>query len=114
MARNDYHVLMLRVLLFLYRRLKGETAKDPETYLTAPSEDFPVEPDYLRFVLAEMTDKGLISGFRVTRAWGGVIVLTVVDRIQITGGGIDYLVNNSALEKAKRFLKDLKENIPFT
>ena len=114
MAANDYHVIMLRVLLFLYRRLKGETAQNPETYLNAPSEVFPVEPDYLSRVLADMQDEGLISGYKVTRGWGGVIVLTTVDKIDITHAGIDYLMNNSALAKAKRFLKDLKEITPFT
>lgn len=113
MSKDDYHVLVLKILQFLYNRLKGKTAKDPEEYLQALTKDFPVQPEYFERILADLTEDGLISGYRVARAWGGdVIVLTVRAEIQITRKGIDYLFNNSNLEKAKQFMKDIKDMIP--
>ena len=37
-----------------------------------------------------------------------------LDDCRITPAGIEYLCDNSFIKKAKEFLKDIKEIIPFT
>ena len=39
---------------------------------------------------------------------------TQLDACRITPIGIEYLCDNSFMEKAKKFLKDIKEITPFT
>ena len=36
-----------------------------------------------------------------------------LDKCEITPKGIEYLTDNSTIEKAKRFMKDLKDILPF-
>ena len=43
----------------------------------------------------------------------GEIIISNLDQAQITPKGIEYLNENSLMEKAKKFLKETKEIMPF-
>lgn len=101
MAKNDYYVLVAKILVFLYRKLKGQISTKAEDYIIPMSKDFPVQEDYLNFVLMEMNRHEMIQGIKTTRAWGGdEIIISDLNHIMITQEGIDYLRENSAIRKA--------------
>lgn len=100
MAKDDYPVLAARILVFLYRRLKGKTDEKAEDYIMANTKDFPISDQYLSWVLKEMAGKGLIRGFTSTRVWGGEDIRTSsLSSIEITADGIEYLSSNSTIKK---------------
>lgn len=92
MARDDYYVIEEKFLVFLYRKLKGSTAKDAEEYLQPHTKDFPISEEYFRFVVGSLAEEGYISGYKIVKARGGeVIELNAMGDISITRKGIGYL-----------------------
>ena len=100
MAKDDYPVLVAKILVFLYRKLKGKTNEKATDYIIPNTKDFPISEQYLSWVLKEMADKGLIRGFTSTRVWGGEdIMISGLNDIEITADGIEYLSSNSTIKK---------------
>ena len=108
MARDDYYVLVGRILVFLYKRLKGKDKTNPTEYIAPLTDDFPVERDYLEYVIEQMLKQNLIENVNITRAWGGDIVLIDISKIRITPDGIDFLQENSKIRKVLNLIPQAK------
>lgn len=63
-----------------------------------------------KFILAP---EGYISGIVIDQDIDENIEIYNLDKCEITPKGIEYLTDNSTIEKAKRFMKDLKDILPF-
>lgn len=112
MAKDDYYVLAYRILAYLYVCLKQ--GQNPSMqYLVCDSDDFPVGKDYWNYIFEHLFTDGYIEGVTLLpimeKQTPGV---KLTERVRITPAGIDYLQNNSAMQKALGFLKNLKEIIP--
>lgn len=103
MAKDDYYVLVARILVYLYARVKGKDKRKPEEFLIPMSDDFPVTKEYFEFVITEMERHGYIQ-IQIIKAWGGKIVEMDIPGIQITQEGIDYLIENSKVRKAAKLI----------
>ncbi|MDY4064954.1 MAG: YjcQ family protein [Ligilactobacillus agilis] len=102
MAKDDYDVVVFRILVYLYAIFKGEQIFDQHIFLKVISK---VEEEYLYRVLEMMQSEGLIEGLQFKKAWGGVVILiNDLDDISITSDGIHYLLENSRMKKVKDFL----------
>lgn len=101
MAKDDYFTMVAKILVYLYRKLKHKTTLIVDEYLQPNTKDFPVQNDYFDYVLEQMVEQGLISGVTVTHAWGegNPVMVEITNRIQITAAGIEYLRNNSTINK---------------
>lgn len=100
MAKDDYYTIVAKILVYLYRRLKGETTQKVDEYLQPYTEDFPVKKDYFNYVLEQMVEQGFIDGVTVVKAWGGdTVMVSITDKIRILPAGIDYLRENSTIRK---------------
>lgn len=109
MAKNDYFVIVYQVLKYLYECLKqGE--KPELCYLCASTYSIP--ENYWTYIIISLVNEEYIKGIKVTSIKDGVVFGDLQDAI-ITPKGIEYLFENSLLEKAKKSLKDVKEMIPF-
>lgn len=109
MAKDDYFVIVYQVLKYLYECLKN--GKQPEPcYLR--SSMYSIPESYWEYILSSLIHDRYIAGITVTKVKGGVVYGDLQDAT-ITPKGIEYLFENSLLEKAKRTLKDTKEMIPF-
>lgn len=98
MAKDDYHVLMAKILVYLYAKMKGRKVPPAEEYIHPLSKDFPVREEYLNEVIDGMAEHGFVK-LQVVRAWGGDVVLRDVDRMKITLEGVEYLRDNSTIRK---------------
>lgn len=98
MARDDYYVIVGKILVYLYARLKGKAKAELLDYIHPMSEDFPISDDYLGFVLDEMLRHGYIR-MHITKGWGGKTVYRELESIQITQEGIDFLQDNFKVHK---------------
>lgn len=109
MAQNDYFVIVYRILKYLYDCLKkGE--KPENCYLEADMYNIP--NNYWSYIIISLINEEYIKGINIKTSKDGVAFGDLQDTI-ITPKGIEYLFENSLIEKAKKTLKDVKEMIPF-
>ena len=108
MAKDDFHVIAYRILSYLYTCLKEgrKPTGDDISY-----EKFKIPETYLNTVIGNLYKKGYIDGIIPYDAAGGV-TLYILDRPEITMDGVAFLQENSMMQKAKNFLKELKDFIP--
>lgn len=111
MAKDDYHVIIYKILAYLYQQLKNDNEIDTD-YLVAHGKLFRINDKYYLYIMKNIIDSGLVDGVEVVEDMSGIYV-DKLDQIEITPKGIEYLLDNRFIEKAKQFLKDIKEVTPF-
>lgn len=112
MAKDDYHVLVYQILSYLYVQLKAGEPIDT-ALLKHDSAYLGINETYWAYIFENLLKDGLIEGATVTKTWGQVVMINGLEKTQITPRGIEYLCDNSFLNKAKEFLKDMKAIVPF-
>lgn len=112
MAKDDYYVIAYQILAYLYQRLKKGEDVDP-AFLQHDSRLFRINQRYWAYIMYHLAQEGLIEGVHFIPIDGLDIPLACdLESCRITPAGIAYLCDNSFIEKAKRFLKDVNEIIP--
>lgn len=112
MAKDDYYVIVYKVLAYLYTQLKSGELVDPKM-LSHDGRLFQINESYWLYILENMQEQGFIKNIRFTKAWQGTVLIDDLDQCQITPAGIGYLLDNDLLSKAKQWLKEAKEIVPF-
>lgn len=111
MARDDFFVVMFKVLTYLYGCLKGKIVFQKEVFLKTVGHDH-LNDGVLDRYLKMMADSGYITGISYIQAWGGESILTSdYSDMQITPEGIHYLQENSTMQKVKSFLLQNSEGL---
>lgn len=112
MAKDDYYVIAYRILAYLYVCLKKGEKPNLE-YLKCETEDFPVGKDYWNYILSHLYMDGYLEGISLIPILGKEVrQVRMTNSVMITPEGIAYLQENSAMQKAKNFLKEIKEMLP--
>ena len=112
MAKDDYYVVVYKLLAYLYVQLKnGDTIE--ENMVDSDSPLLKINESYWRYIIKHLYEDGYIEGITVTKVFGQELVFDNLQGMMITPKGIDYLCNNSLFETAKQFLKDVKDITPF-
>ena len=106
MAKDDYPVIVAKILIFLYKRLKGRTNENPTDYIVENTKDFPIDLDYLRYVIEHLEEDGYVENVLIAKAWGGEFVKFNYSEMRITPAGIYYLRENSTIKKVATALKE--------
>ena len=112
MARDDYFVIVYKILAYLYVQLKNGNKVEPEM-LYPDGMLFKINESYWTYIVTNMIDQGFIRGIGNSRAGNGYYIKAQLSSCEITPKGISYLCDNSLIEKAKQFLKDVKDITPF-
>ena len=114
MARDDYHVIVYQVLAYLYQCLKKGNPVDISMLKPGSLLLKELNEHYWAYIIYNMSETGFIDGVVFARL-DGMRTPHPVDLkdCYITPQGIEYLCDNSFMEKAKAFLKDVKEVTPF-
>lgn len=108
MAKNDYFVIVYRILTYLYECFQaGERA---DLNMIGP-ETLKINNGYWTNVMESMSQEGYLSGVIIIPRMGAAPGIKI-DNLKITQKGIEYLQENSMMEKAKTALKEIKEIIP--
>jgi hypothetical protein len=103
MSRDDYHVVVYKILAYLYECLKADVVPKLEKVAELVS----IEPGYLNNIYAMMLESDYLTGIHLSeyksrkqseQVWIGAV--------RITEKGIEYLMTNSLMAKAKDFLGD--------
>lgn len=106
MAKDDYDVIVFKILTYLYRKLKNNYVDD--TYLYPLTNDFPINEEYFLSILEDLEEKKYIKNLRIKKAWGGDYVGFDLSKLAITGDGVAYLKNNSNMKKIINMVKEAR------
>ncbi len=113
MAKDDYFVIVYKILSYLYTNLKaGKAIK--ANLLKANSPLFgEINESYWKYIIINLYKQGMIEGLIVDEEIDNATLIYNLEHTQITPEGIRYLNDNTVLEKVKTFMKDIKESVPF-
>lgn len=111
MEKDDYFVLAYRILSYLYACLKADTQPDMER-LACGTKDFPIQREYWEYIFRHLSLDGYLEGVMIIPMAGGCPDRVKIGQLQITPKGIAYLQENTMMQKAKDFLKEIKEIVP--
>lgn len=112
MAKDDYHVIVYKILAYLYMRLKNGEEVEAEQ-LMYNGNLFNINRKYWVYILYNITECGYIKGLTNIKVGDGYYLKEQFKNCEITPKGIEYLCENSTIEKAKQFFKDVKDITPF-
>ena len=106
MAKDDYHVIVCKILLYLYNCLKGRIAFDTKE-LNAIVDKSGINENYWNYILYHIASEGLIEGLCYTKTMSQKVIITNdLSCCQISPKGIEYLQENSSMGRAKEFIKE--------
>lgn len=108
MTKNDYYVIVYKILAYLYVRLKEGKRTEPEMIIYN-GKLFAINEAYWKYIIVHLYEGRYIENITVTKSWGGDADIQNLEYMQITPLGIEFLCNNNLMEKAKGFLKDIKD-----
>lgn len=104
MAKDDYDVLVFKILTYLYGCFKGKIVFENETFNETALKNCEHET-YKNNILYAMESEGLISDITITKAWGGdLIISSDLSNMRITADGIHYLKDNNKMQAVKKHL----------
>ena len=106
MAKDDYYVIVAKILVYLYKKAKDPKKIDKD-YILPMSKDFPISQEYLYYVIEMLERQGFIEA-DITRVWGDEIIRIDTEGMRILPDGIDCLQSNTKLKKICRYLKEAK------
>ena len=110
MAKDDYDMIVYKVLVYLYACLKRKIVFDKLVFLKTVADG--IDEEYLSSVLRLMSMEGLIEGVAFTKAWGNVYIrISDLCEMSITAAGIRYLKENRGMKKAAEAVKEGAEMI---
>lgn len=108
MARDDYDVILYRILVYLYACKKRKIAYNSTTFREAVRKG--VQNDQWLYDIIDMAQgEGLIEGASFQKAWGGdKVPLFGFDELNITAAGIRHLIENGTM---KQIGEDLERSV---
>ena len=102
MAKDDYNVIVFKVLTYLYAVLKRKTVFDINEFKLAIGN---IDENYLYSLLEMIQNEGFIEGLIFVHALGiESIICNDLSDMKITFKGIEYLTQNSKMQEVKNFL----------
>ena len=107
MSKDDMHVVMYKILKYLYECLKqGKEARD-DKYCAGRVG---INEKYWTAIMLELIERDYVRGFKVARYDDSVSIIPAEPTITMLG--VDFLLDNSMMKKAHDFIVDMKDFIP--
>ncbi len=107
MAKDDYHVVVFRILRYLYMQLKEGKPVDPDM-LRCDSKTCQINESYWRYILISMQEEGQIRGLKKGKGQAGYDRLEdQLKDIQITPKGIEILSDSRMNERVDQLVKNI-------
>ncbi len=106
MAKDDYFVIVYRILVYYYACLKRKIIFDEQVFYAAIKKKG-ISDEYFASIIYMMIEDGLIKGIITQKAWGNeIIIVSDLSEGCITSKGIEYLQENEMMKKVQNILKD--------
>lgn len=108
MAQNDMHVVMYKILAYVYSCMKEGQTPDRDEW---SSGRLGIPNEYWKQIVRELVEHGYITGVGIRPSQSTCYLDVGVPRV--TMDGVEFLMENSMMAKARQFLIDTKSAIPF-
>lgn len=102
MAKDDYFVLVYKLLRYLYQCLK-ENIPASWDIVSPNTKDFPVGQEYFSYLLSHLLADGYIEGIAEVKKIGGSMRFKETAGLAISPKGIAYLEENSIMKRVGDF-----------
>lgn len=103
MAKNDYYVLVYRILMYLYNCLKN--GEDVDISKLTP-QWLGINDRYFEYIIDTLDEEGFILNAAYGEDYTGKYLKS---DIMISPKGISYLHENSTIQKVKRSVKGIAD-----
>jgi len=100
MAKDDMRVIMYKILKYLYECMKHDKEAELKDFAWE-SKLFSIPQSYWCEIIAELTKRGYIKGFRVIDSTKDSPQIQTDRPFKITLEGVNFLEENSGMQKAK-------------
>ena len=110
MAKNDYYVIVYKILTYLYECMKAGKRPEAEDF-NWNCEMFSIPQSYWTEIMKELSANGYVKGIVEVSALGGESGVKVSHDVAITMKGVEFLQDNNMMAKAKEFLGKGIENV---
>lgn len=107
MAHDDMHVIMYKILSYLYECMKRGVDANPSNI---SFEVLGINQRYWTSVMKELIDRKYVKGYVVSYVDNGVVLTP--DNPSVTMAGVEFLMDNSLMSKARDFVLAIKDFIP--
>lgn len=115
MSGDDMHVIMYKVLAYLYDCMKKGV--EPQESRIRPGGDVagPIPESYWCEIMAQMADRGLVRGVSVTQLWVDDCPRISMNKPVVTFRGFEFMRENKMMRDAYTLLKirQEKSGMPF-
>ena len=111
MAKDDYDVVVYKILIYLYACLKGKIVFNKEVFYKTIGKEH-INEAYLYKIYKMMSDEELIENLTFAKAWGNdFMLISEEEEMQITVKGIHYLKDNSKMKEVGKYLLETADII---
>ena len=111
MAQDDMFVVMYKILAYLYDCMK-RGIEPKRSMLAHDGGMLNINESYWARIMKELVDHGYLEGVVVDGTWQGNLIVNIVQPI-VTMEGVEFLQENSRMQKALKYLKEAKSALPF-
>ena len=108
MPKDDIFRIIYTILKELYEHKKSGTQTPREDI---GPERFQIPVGYWISILSELVDNGFVSGVKIRDTKTGKVI-SGLDDIDITLKGVEYLQENSMMQKVYNVVKGIKDIAP--
>lgn len=109
MAKDDYFVVVYKILGYLYDCMKEGVAPKISDY-TWDSEAIGINRQYWIDIITNLAEEDYIRGVQIVKRLGTEPALKL-DNVKITTKGIEYLEENSKMSKLKGVVKTVFDTV---
>ena len=111
MAKDDYFVIAYKILAYLYANLKACEELDVKMIMH-DSSYINIGESYWCYIIEHLLKDGYIEGVGIKTGFDGFVYISNLNKIMITPLGIEFLKDESKVQKVKNFLKEINAMIP--
>ena len=101
MAKDDMHVVIFKILAYIYDCMKSGKPVDKSVIECEPLE---IPESYWTQIMRELVEHGYVSGIAVKSTTAKDVVL--LSDPKVTLDGVEFLMENSMMSKAARLVAD--------
>lgn len=107
MASDDMHVVMYKILKYLYECMKKGV--DPDRDMIS-ADVLGINERYWTVIMQELMRRGYVDGF-VTKSKGDGEEV-IAKKPTVTMDGVEFILDNSMMKKAMDFIREARDFIP--
>lgn len=108
MAKDDYHVIVYKILTYLYTQLKNGAKIDPNM-IEHDGKLFKINFNYWQYIMKNMYKQGYIDGISFFPNEIDVMSICDIEKCEITPKGIEYISNDDMLNRVKEYMNGNKD-----